>query len=85
MMRTTIWVTMRPTKWTMHYPGALKTGLPMGYARRMMREGVPELMFEWLAKATRRIMAQKQQVRKTGFVVSLVPQCMGPTTQLNDA
>ena len=66
------------------YPGALKTGLPMGYARRMMREGVPELI-QWVAKATRRIMAQKQQAVKTGFVFSLVPQCMGPTPQFNDA
>ena len=77
-------MTMRTTKWTVHYHGALKTGLPMGCAQRMIGEGVPELMFEWLAKATRRIMAQKQQVPKTGFVVSLVPQCMGPTPQFDD-
>ena len=67
MMRTTIWVTMTTTKWTMHYRGALKTGLPMGYSRRMMCEGVPELI-QWVAKATRRIMAQKQHALKTGFV-----------------
>ena len=56
----------------------------MSYARRMMREGVPKLM-QWGAKATRRIMAQKEQVLKTGFVFPLVPQCMGRTAQFNAA
>ena len=48
----------------------------------MLREGVPELIFQW---ARQEGMAQKQQALKTGFVFSLVPQCMGPTRQFNDA
>ena len=68
----------------MHYRVALKTGLPISYARRMMCEGVLELI-QWVAKATRRVMAQNQQALKTGSGFSLVPQCMGPTTQFNDA
>ena len=59
--------------------------LRTGCARRMMREGVPELIFLWVGKATRRIMAQHQQAFKTGFVFSMAPQCMGPTAQFNDA
>ena len=52
----------------------------MGYARRMMCEGVPKLIQgQWVAKAARRIMARKQQALKTGFVFSLVPPCMHGT------
>ena len=49
---------------------------------RRMREGVPKLTFQW---ARQEGMAQNQQALKTGFVFSLVPQCMGPTPQFNDA
>ena len=48
----------------------------------MLRDGVPELIFQW---ARQEGMAQKQQALKIGFVFSLVPQCMGPTPQFNDA
>ena len=43
---------------------------------------MPELIFHWARQEGK---AQKQQALKTGFVFSLVPQCMGPTSTFNDA
>ena len=55
-----------------------------GSNARMLCEGMVEVI-QWVAKATRWIMAQKQQALKIGFVSSLAPQCMGPTPKFNDA
>ena len=72
-MRTTIWVTMRLTKWTMHYPGALKTSLPNGCAFRSAQVDLP-LGGRGNKKDH---VAQHQQAVKTGFVFSMAPPMHG--------